>query len=80
MDLVHMGPNTPPLPPQMWTMFFTLPILAYIIIEGNKLAPLGWRPEGSTRWPKATSPPQELDVGAHRALYLLVNNVEDIKR
>ena len=36
--------------------------------------------EGSTRWPKATSPPQELDVGAHRALYLLVNNVEDIKR
>ena len=71
-----MGPNTPPplCHLRCGLCFFTLPILAYIIIEGNKLAPLCWRPEGST------SPPQELDVGAHRALYLLVNNVGDIKR
>ena len=29
-------------------------------------------PKGPSRWLKATSPPQELEVGAHRALYLLV--------
>ena len=29
-------------------------------------------PEGPTRWPKATSPLQELEVGARRAPYLLV--------
>ena len=29
-------------------------------------------PEGSSRWPKATSPPQELEVGTRRAPYLLV--------
>ena len=29
-------------------------------------------PEGPSRWPKATSPPQELEVGACRPLYLLV--------
>ena len=26
-------------------------------------------PEGSSRWPKATSPPQELEVGARRVPY-----------
>ena len=31
-------------------------------------------PEGPSRWLKATSPPQELEVGAHRAPYLLVCN------
>ena len=32
------------------------------------------RAEGPSRWPKATSPPQELEVGAHRVIgpYLLV--------
>ena len=30
-------------------------------------------PKGPSRWPKATSPLQELEVGAHRAPYLLVN-------
>ena len=30
------------------------------------------RPEGLSRWLKATSPPQELEVGARRAPYLLV--------
>ena len=29
-------------------------------------------PEGPSRWPKATSSPQELEVGARRAPYLLV--------
>ena len=29
-------------------------------------------PEGPSRWPKATRPPQELEVGACRAPYLLV--------
>ena len=28
-------------------------------------------PEGPSRWPKATSPPQVLEVGARRAPYLL---------
>ena len=32
-------------------------------------------PEGPSRWPKVTSPPQELEVGACRAPYLLVNNI-----
>ena len=31
------------------------------------------RAEGPSRWLKATSPPQELEVGAHRAPYLLVD-------
>ena len=31
-------------------------------------------PEGPSRRPKATRPPQELEVGARRAPYLLVNN------
>ena len=31
-------------------------------------------PEGPNRWQKATSPPQELEVGAHRAPYLLVDH------
>ena len=29
-------------------------------------------PEGPSRWPKATSPPQELEVGGRRPPYLLV--------
>ena len=36
-------------------------------------------PEGPSRWSKATSPPQELEVGAHRAPYHLViqyNNIQ----
>ena len=32
-------------------------------------------PKGPSRWPKATSPPQELEVGARRAPYLLVGNI-----
>ena len=34
--------------------------------------------EGPSRWPKATSPLQELEVGAHRAPYLLVNNIDTV--
>ena len=30
-------------------------------------------PEGPSRWPKATSPPQDLEVGPLRAPYLLVS-------
>ena len=30
---------------------------------------------GPSRWPKATSPQQELEVGARRAPYLLVVNI-----
>ena len=32
-------------------------------------------PKGVTRWPKATSPPQELEVGTRRAPYLLVIHI-----
>ena len=32
-------------------------------------------PEGPSRWPKATSPPQELEVGGRRPPYLLVLNI-----
>ena len=33
-------------------------------------------PEGPSRWPKATSPPQELEVGGRRPPYLLVDDTE----
>ena len=44
------------------------------LLLGCKSRGVGSRgPKGPSMWPKATSPPQELEVGAHRALYLLVS-------
>ena len=46
--------------------------------EGPRGPPSTWSqggPEGTSRWPKATSPLQELEVGGHRLPYLLVYEI-----
>ena len=36
-------------------------------------------PEGPSRWPKATSPPQELEVGTRRAPYIYFEQNKQIE-
>ena len=47
------------------------------VLGGGEVGSRG--PKGPSRWPKATSPPQELEVGAHRAPYLLVADIGTMK-
>ena len=50
--------------------FLHLPEVPLLLPGGRGVGSGG--PEGPSRWPKATSPLQELEVGARRAPYLLV--------
>ena len=54
-------------------IFYTYTVTLTLLPGGRGV--LSGGPEGRSRWPKATSPPQELEVGARRAPYLLVFNI-----
>ena len=53
-----------------WHFLLHLPEVPLLLPGGGGVGSGG--PKGPFRWPKATSPLQELEVGAHRAPYLLV--------
>ena len=51
-------------------IFLQLPEVPLLLPGGRGVGFGG--PKGPSRWPKVSSPPQELEVGTHRAPYLLV--------
>ena len=53
-------------------MSYSLPV-SYSPLLCHTVQSKSGGPEGPSRWPKATSPPQELEVGGRRPPYLLVN-------
>ena len=62
-----IGGGGPPI--KKWGPFFLIFFYRYFYSVPIQLSR---RPEGPSRSPKATSPPQELEVGTCRAPYLLV--------